>query len=199
MQSPKSQARKSKFSPEEDAQLADLVAIHGDEDWITISCLMTGRNARQCRERWRHYLSPAVCLMPFSPEEDALLLHKYTEMGARWKSMGAYFPGRTDIMLKNRWLLLDRRQKRGDRAPVAPRVTTSERPSVVVPPPEHREPVPEHRAPVPEQCEPVPVEPARGHSALDIPWSDEGDAQPRYAGSSELTGDYFCLNFACFE
>jgi hypothetical protein len=189
VQSPKSQARKSKFSPDEDTQLAELVAIHGDEDWITISCLMTGRNARQCRERWRHYLSPAVSLTPFSPEEDALLLEKYTEMGAKWKSMAVHFPGRTDIMLKNRWLLLDRHQKRAERAPVVPRIPAHERSHIIFPLPERREPI----------HEPAPAEPRDGHSSLDIPWSDEDDAQPRYAGSTELTGDYFCLNFACFE
>jgi hypothetical protein len=38
---------KCKFPPDEDVQLTNLVAVHGGEDWIMISCLMPGRNPRQ--------------------------------------------------------------------------------------------------------------------------------------------------------
>jgi hypothetical protein len=173
----KSQPRKCKFSPEEDLQLTDLVAVHGDEDWITISCLMPGRNPRQCRERWRHSLSPTVSLTPFTADEDALLRGKYAEMGPKWKAMAARFNARTDIMLKNRWLLLDRHQKRAETAPLA--VKLPDKRALILPAIERRPPV---------ETEPT-----------DIPWSDDEDARPQFAQSSELTGDYFCLNFACFE
>jgi hypothetical protein len=89
----KSCIQKCKFSADEDLQLTDLVAVHGDEDWITISCLIPGRNPRQCRERWRHYLSPTVSFTPFTRDEDALLRDKYAEAGPKWKSHGHPFPG----------------------------------------------------------------------------------------------------------
>jgi hypothetical protein len=48
----------------------------------------------------------------------------------------------------------------------------------------------------------APVEPEqlqRGQAVNDIPWSDDEDARPKFPVSSDLTGDYFCLNFSCFE
>jgi hypothetical protein len=110
-----------KFSPEEDAQLAELVRIYGEEDWATISSLLPGRNARQCRERWRHYVSPAVSHAPFTAEEDALLLQKFAELGPKWKAIAVFFTARTDITLKNRLLLLARHCRRAEAvAPALP-------------------------------------------------------------------------------
>jgi hypothetical protein len=174
---------KCKFTTEEDAQLSELVRLHGEEDWMTISCLMPGRNPRQCRERWRHYLSPAVSLAPFAPDEDARLLHKYAELGPKWKAIAAFFEGRTDINVKNRWLLLGRHQRRAEAA--ADDVTAAPR-GLLRP------------VRVPEK-QPVPPPPRK--SLLDIPWSDEDqhEEKAKYTESAELTGDYFCLSFACYE
>lgn len=175
------QLHKCKFTTDEDAQLSELVRLHGEEDWMTISCLMPGRNPRQCRERWRHYLSPAVSLAPFTPHEDARLLRKYAELGPKWKAIAAFFEGRTDINVKNRWLLLGRRQRRADGA-------TDNVGAVPV------------GLPWPVQLpEEESVRPKK--SLLDIPWSDEDqhDEKAKYAESTELTGDYFCLSFACYE
>jgi hypothetical protein len=147
---------------------------------------MAGRNPRQCRERWRHYLSPTVSLTPFTPYEDALLRNKYAAMGPKWKAMATHFYGRTDIMLKNRWLLLDRHQKRAETSPLAQSVP-NEHPRIL--------PANERHDPAPVEPETLPCCPA----APDIPWSEDEDARPQFGQSSDLTGDYFCLNFACFE
>lgn len=61
------------------------------------------RDRRQCRERWMNYLSPAVYKGPWTPQEEALLRNKVNELGRRWKSMEPFFPGRTDINIKNHW------------------------------------------------------------------------------------------------
>lgn len=104
--------KKIKFTPDEDAKLHDLVQQYGDNDWSTIASFMNGRNKRQCRERWRHYLSPQVSTEPFTEEEDALLHYKYLEYGHRWKLIATFFPNRTDITIKNRWLFLHRQFER---------------------------------------------------------------------------------------
>ena len=82
-QNQKSRKQKSPFTPEEDARLKELVAEKGDRQWNVIQGLMPGRNARQCRERWRNYLSPEVKNGPWTKEEDEIpefvkeLLQKY--------------------------------------------------------------------------------------------------------------------------
>ncbi len=49
---------KSKFTPEEDARLQELVAQFGSDNWTVIAQNMDGRTPRQCRERWTYYLTP---------------------------------------------------------------------------------------------------------------------------------------------
>jgi hypothetical protein len=49
-----------KFTPEEDKVLRNLVAQFGKSDWAAIAQRLENRTPRQCRERWKHYLSPEV-------------------------------------------------------------------------------------------------------------------------------------------
>ena len=65
--------KREKFLPEEDRQLRELVAIHGDSSWDIVAKNMPNRNQRQCRERWKHYLCPGIDSSPWTPEEDAII------------------------------------------------------------------------------------------------------------------------------
>ena len=107
--------KKVKFTPEEDAKLISLVGEYGENDWQSISSLMDGRNVRQCRERWRHYLSPEISKAPWSNQEDQLLAEKYAEYGPKWKLISEFFPKRTYISIKNRFLLKQREMKKMSR------------------------------------------------------------------------------------
>jgi hypothetical protein len=91
------------FTADEDDRLCLLVSKYGDDNWELIAATMATRDRRQCRERWLNYLSPAVCNGPWGPQEEALLRDKVAKMGRKWKSMEPFFPGRTDINLKNHW------------------------------------------------------------------------------------------------
>jgi hypothetical protein len=146
---------------------------------------MPGRNPRQCRERWQHYLNPTVSSKPFTAEEDALLNRKFAEFGPRWKQIAACLEGRTDITIKNRWILLSRRQHRAvatfeDITPVCPR------PAPVLTLPIFHRPQ--------ERSTPVQLQ-------EDIPWSseEEDDRTTLDGSAADVTGDYFCLNFARWE
>ena len=103
-----SKCRKS-FSPKEDERLKMLVAKYGTDNWSAIEKEMPGRNVRQCRERYKHYLSPEISQRPWTAEEDELLLAKVNEYGSRWVTISKFFNNRTDINVKNRWVVLMRR------------------------------------------------------------------------------------------
>ncbi|OHT09792.1 hypothetical protein TRFO_21141 [Tritrichomonas foetus] len=107
---------KSKFTPEEDEILRTVVEECGQSDWVEIAKRMpNGRNARQCRDRWQNYLSPDVVNGPWTEDEEALLVQKYNEIGPYWKQIATFFPTRTDINIKSRWNLRERRLKKAEK------------------------------------------------------------------------------------
>lgn len=89
----------------------------GISDWNEIAKLVPERSARQCRERWIKYLSPMTRSDPFTQQEDELLRALHRQLGAKWVKISRHFPGRTDIQIKNRWLVLmrhDRKQNQSE-------------------------------------------------------------------------------------
>lgn len=111
--SPKSKAiSRRKFTKEEDINLTRLVKSFGENNWSVISSYMKGRNVRQCRERWYHYLCPSVSNSPWTQQEDFILNQKYAELGPQWIKIAEFLPSRTYIMAKNRFLLKQRQMQR---------------------------------------------------------------------------------------
>jgi hypothetical protein len=102
----------AKFSHAEDVQLCNLVREHGLNNWRLIARFMSGRNSRQCRERWLNYLNPGRNIQPWTAAEDSLLEEKYREMGPRWMLMVPFFQNRTDGMIKNRYQVLKRKAQK---------------------------------------------------------------------------------------
>merc|ERR1712194_592558 len=45
-----------KWSADEDEQIKELVAEHGNESWAWIATHIRGRSGTQCRQRWARYL-----------------------------------------------------------------------------------------------------------------------------------------------
>ena len=103
---------KSKFTENEDCALKFLVSKLGEDNWNEIAFYMNGRTVRQCRERWKNYLNPLVNKDEWTEEEDRLLIEKYEEYGSKWKSISVFFQNRTDIMLKNRFLVIVRKENK---------------------------------------------------------------------------------------
>jgi hypothetical protein len=103
---------KSKFTEAEDDRLCRIVSGLGTDDWHAIARLMPGRNPRQCRDRWLNYLSPEVTNGPWTAADDQLLAVKYSECGAAWRHIATFFPMRTDINVKSRWQLMQRRARK---------------------------------------------------------------------------------------
>lgn len=90
------------FTYEEDKVLREAVAKYG-ENWELISREVQGRSVRQCRDRWNKYLSPQVNDRIWVDEEDDRLLELIEQIGTKWARISQYFPGRSDINIKNRY------------------------------------------------------------------------------------------------
>jgi hypothetical protein len=112
MRAPRERAARQKFSPEEDDRLRELVSRHGEHNWQVIAAELGRRAARRCKERWTHYLAPTIMRASWSVREDQLLDEKVAQLGKKWKLLEVYFPGRTDIGLKNRYNLLTRKRNK---------------------------------------------------------------------------------------
>jgi hypothetical protein len=104
-----------RFNPSEDVLLMKMVAGLGTGDWHSVARRVPGRNARQCKERWENYLSPSVRNAPWTPEEEELLLQKHSEFGPMWRKIASFFRARTDINVRSRWHLIQRRIRREER------------------------------------------------------------------------------------
>lgn len=103
---------KIKFSPQEDMLLLHAVQSLGTSDWHIVASRVPGRNARQCRERWNNYVNPSLISAPWTAKEDCFLMEKYRELGPHWRTIASYFTSRSTNSIKNRFTILQRRQKK---------------------------------------------------------------------------------------
>lgn len=97
------------FDHKEDELLLEMVKKYGTDSWPSVAAAFMGtRNARQCRNRYMNFLAPELNKDPWTPEEDELLKKQYEEIGPRWAVLRTFFPGRTDLNIKNRFGFLTR-------------------------------------------------------------------------------------------
>jgi hypothetical protein len=93
--------RRIKFTEQEDSHLRALVGQFGVTNWNLIASQMPGRIARQCRDRWNHYLTPKHSSEQWTPDEDRLLIQRLQHCGPRWSDIAAISPNRKDIAVRN--------------------------------------------------------------------------------------------------
>lgn len=99
------------FTAEEDQKLRQLVTIYGTDAWPLIASHLPPRTSRQCRERYKTYLSPDVDVSPWTRDEDRLLVQKVQQYGCKWAQIRGFFGHRTVNNIKNRWNTVIRRLK----------------------------------------------------------------------------------------
>jgi hypothetical protein len=101
-----------KFLKAEDDMLRELVEKYGESNWTIIARYMRRRTARQCRERYKNYLSPKVRNRDWTEDEEELLAQKVREFGPKWAKIAVFFESRSDVNVKNHWAALMSRNKR---------------------------------------------------------------------------------------
>ncbi|PWO00068.1 C-Myb R2r3, partial [Tilletiopsis washingtonensis] len=92
---------KGAWSKAEDDRLLRLVEEHGAERWVIIAQHMGSRSGKQCRERWHNHVDPCILRKPFTPEEDAIIIALYNQIGSKWAEMSKRLKGRPDNSIKN--------------------------------------------------------------------------------------------------
>lgn len=111
-----------KWTLVEDKKLTEIILKAKSINWSNIAAKMGTRNARQCQERWEYYLNPNVNNSPWTAEEDALLMEKYSLIGSRWTEIAKFFDRRTNTNVKNRYLALIRSAEKKQASPPQERV-----------------------------------------------------------------------------
>nr|QSD99633.1 MYB family transcription factor [Melilotus albus] len=102
---------KKSWTTDEDMELVKLVKQHGLKKWSQIARSMNGgRDAKQCRERWRNHLFPNIKKDSWTPEEDMILIKTHWKVGNKWAEISKRLSGRSENSIKNRWNSTKRRQ-----------------------------------------------------------------------------------------
>lgn len=101
-QNGKRRTRKT-WEPQEDRLLIELVEKHG-LNWALISQDMgRARTGKQIRDRYLNKLCPNINKGQWLPSEDEALVQLFKVHGRKWCEISKKLPGRTEVMVKNRF------------------------------------------------------------------------------------------------
>ncbi|CAB9502394.1 Myb-related protein A [Seminavis robusta] len=103
----------------EDLALRRLVEGHNFDDpsmkshWQQIAeTLKSGRNGKQCRDRYQNHLRPEIKKGKWTHEEEHMIREMHKSFGTKWSCMAKLMKNRTDNDIKNKWYSMMRKEKK---------------------------------------------------------------------------------------
>ncbi len=114
--------KKSKWTPEENKLLKEVVQIHGTNNWLQISNYFEGKTSTQCFHHWMKKLNPNISRGKWLADEDIRLATAYRVYSSslksrckQWNKIAAHISGRTDVQCRERYCnILDPSLKNGE-------------------------------------------------------------------------------------
>ncbi|EAX87518.1 Myb-like DNA-binding domain containing protein [Trichomonas vaginalis G3] len=94
--------RPTKFKPEEDERLRQIIEKYGTHNWVQIASMMPGRNVRQCIDRWKRNNSPKNSRRAWTSDEDSIILQKWKEFGKNYAQIARFLAYRNEYSVKCR-------------------------------------------------------------------------------------------------
>lgn len=96
--------QRNTWNPIDDEKLRNAVcSSSSDHRWKTIAAEVPGRTPKQCRERWKNHLDPAINKTAWQPGEDRVICQFVKERGSKWAALARLLPGRSPVCVKNRY------------------------------------------------------------------------------------------------
>lgn len=111
---------KGPWREDEDGKLREWVQKYGAKDWAKCAMGITGRNGKQCRERWSNALNPALKRGKWTAEEDRMIVDLYCKEGPKWSLISLKMAGRSENSIKNHFYSNLRKTFNGRSAYIAP-------------------------------------------------------------------------------
>lgn len=112
LNNPAIKASKLVWSKNEDEQLRGHVNDMPTKcriSWTTVSGLMVGRSAKQCRDRWFNCLLPNSKRGQWTIQEEKKLMELQSLYGNKWTMIASFLPGRSDYDIRKRWYSISKR------------------------------------------------------------------------------------------
>lgn len=96
--------RKGKWTPEEDEKLKQAYEKYG-ASWQKVASSIKTRTMDQCAKRYTEVLDPKTKdrLIPWSEEEELLLIKQVKIHGTKWRTVASNFKNRPALTCRNRW------------------------------------------------------------------------------------------------
>ena len=97
---------KTAWSKKEDKKLLENInkylSNHSSINWTKV--IITGRNFKQCKERYENQLNPNINKSKFTNLEIDTIIQKQKELGNKWKEISKIIGNnRTEGQVKNKW------------------------------------------------------------------------------------------------
>lgn len=107
--------KRGPWSTLEDQALLNLVPEDEPHNWVQLSGSISGRSAKQCRERYHQNLKPGLDHSPITVEEGHHIERFVEAHGKKWAECARYLQGRSDNAVKNWWNGAQNRKKRQEK------------------------------------------------------------------------------------